>query len=804
MNLVIVESGAKAAKINKDLNSSKKLAHLGKFIVVACFGHIRDLKKKELGIDIADNFKPLFEITDDKRKTVSELKSKCAEASHIWLASDPDLEGEAIAESLVQVLKCKKYCRVTFNEINQKALERAFLQPRQINQQMVDAQLTRRIVDRLVGFELSPILWKQFDYKTYGALSAGRVQSATLNLLIQKENEITNFEKQQYWDFHGKFKFDPELNSEDKYQKELALHDGNKGNYKLNAIQDVKNFLKSIKNVWSIASIFTKTTSEKPKPPFITSTLQQEAHTKYKFSVDKTMQLAQALYEGGHITYLRTDSYNMSEDFQDTLRTFIEEKWGEEYVSDTIAKKKTSKNAQEAHECIRVTHLDVTDLSEEAKLTEEHVKLYKLIYERSLTCCMTPTLYDELHTQIKDASFTKEPVPKGTERSDSVLSDKTLHNNRENLYFSAVTKKVKFNGFQVVYGVENESENFDQMIEEYKATTITLEQINAKCNFTNPPPRYSEATLIKMLESEGIGRPSTYATIMNKLKEKNYMETKSIGGEKVEVTHLVYTPKPAIKERVAAVTVGGEKDKLVPTEIGNKVNQYLSADFNYILDKNFTALIEKNMDEVEKGTVEKLEVLTNFWNEFSPLLTKCKANFAPDEEKKERDPDPTIQGTTISYFRGKKAYVLKQDDRTAFLPIDTDISTITPEMANALFEFPKFIGIYKKEEVHLQKGQYGFYFSFKGKNYNVKEYTAEFDIEAAAKLIESGSEKVIKEWKHIGIYNGPYGPYIKSEKGICSVQKGTTVEEIKSWTEKECQAKLKEGLEYKAKIAKKK
>ena len=773
MNLVIVESGAKAKKITKDLNSSKKLSHLGKFIVCACFGHVRDLKRKELAIDIEDDFKPVFEITDEKRKTVDELRSKFAQADTVWLASDPDLEGEAIAESLLQVFKVKDYHRVTFNEINQAALERAFLNPRKIDYNLVDAQLTRRIVDRLVGFQISPLLWKKFDYNTYGALSAGRVQSATLHLLIEKENEIISHQKAMYWDFHAKFIFDPPLS--DAKKTELALHDKG-GNYKITTSpEDVRTFFHSIINDFYIDTITTKNTQEKPKAPFITSTLQQEAHTKFKFAVDKTMQLAQALYEGGHITYLRTDSYSMSDEFTAELKEYIAEKYGDEYVSDTIAKKKASKNAQEAHECIRITHLGVEDLPDEKTFTADHRKLYKLIYERTITCAMTPTIYDELHVDIRDKSFV---------------------DSKADLHFSIITKKVKFNGFQIVFGLQNEENDFEHITEQLQATNVTCDSMTAKCNFTGPPSRLSEATLIKTLESEGIGRPSTYATIMNKLKEKNYVVIKNIEGEKIDVVHLTYNlKKRTVKEKESFVTIGGEKDKIVPTEIGVKIDEYLKDDFNYILDRGFTAILEKSLDGIEHGTQDRLGILQTFWSTFEPLISKCKESLP--EEKRERRADPMIQGTDISYFLGKKGYVLKKEDRVAFLPSETDIKKLKAADAEALFAFPKFLGMYKKGDVYANKGQYGFYITYKEKNYTAKDYSDDFTIEDAVKIIDAQKERVIVEFSSIGVYNGPYGPYIKQGKDMCSLPSATSPEEVKEMSEKELKALMKRAMEEK-------
>lgn len=785
MNLVIVESGAKAKKIAKDLNSSKVLAPLGKFIVSACFGHIRDLTKKDLGIDIPNQFKPIFNISPDKTKTVVELQEQCNKCNAIWIASDPDLEGEAIADSLVAVLKIKEYHRVTFNEINQAALERAFLQPRKIHQDMVDAQLTRRMVDRLVGFQISPLLWKKFDYKHYQALSAGRVQSATLHLCIDKEKEIASFERKPQWEFQGKFsltdKDGMEQTMEGKKDNTLSLCNADGSLYKITTNkEDVHTFFSSLQNKFYIEDISTKTSKEYPKAPYITSTLQQDAHTRLKFSVDKTMKIAQALYEAGHITYLRTDSFHMSETFAESVREYITTHYGEEYVSETIAKKKAAKNAQEAHECIRVTHLDVRVLDDEEK---DMNALYQMIYARTLTCVMTPTIYDELHMSIMDRSW-------------------------KDLSFHAMTKKVKFNGFQVVYDVKNETNDFAAQMERMKQWNVSCETIVAKCGFTQPDSRFSEATLIKALESEGIGRPSTYATIMNKLKEKNYLVCKHIEGTKVEVCNVVFTPhktkKPTCKEKATTIIVGAEKDRLVPTDIGKEVDAFLSTDFSYILDKKFTAELESKLDRVEKGEAKRLDVLSAFWNTLEPLISKTQADMPTQERKGGKIEDKVIEGTDITYFLSKKGYVLKKGEKVAFLPTETDILSLSAEDANVLFSWPKVLGSHEGEIISLQKGQYGVYFTFKGKNITVKDYSESFTLADACKLLEGKNEKVIKEWSSIGIYHGPYGPYIKSGKQLCSLPKEISVEKAKELKEKEVKELLKIGLEAKKEVTKRK
>ena len=781
MNLVIVESKAKCQKIAKDLNSSRALSHLGKFTVIPSFGHIRDLKRKELSIDIQNKFKPIYETPEDKQRTLREILDKVASHSTIWLASDPDLEGEAISQGLIELCRLKDYHRVTFNEINQAALERAFLAPRKIDPHMVDAQLTRRIIDRLVGFELSPLLWKRFAYNKYGALSAGRVQSAALHILIERERTIRSFSPTQYWDFEGKFTFTPALSEEMTGKKGLPLVEHGKEHVRVDSLEAAKQFFSSCNNKWSIGEVSTKEITERPKPPFITSSLQQESHTRFKFNAEKTMKLAQTLYEAGHITYLRTDSTNMSETFQTTLREYIAETYGEEYVSDTIAKKRAAKGAQEAHECIRVTHLEAFECPEGESITADHNKLYKLIWERTVTCAMTATIYDELSIKIVDTSFAN------TQK-----------------HFLTGTKKVKFNGFQIVYGIENESNNFEVLTQTLTSTQVTCEKLQAKGSFTSPTGRFTEATLIKELESNGIGRPSTYATIMSKLHEKNYIANKDVVGTKHDVIHVTATPKVkgwSIKEKASQITIGAEKDKLHPTSIGEEVDAYLETDFTMILDKDFTAKMESDLDGIEHGQKERLSTLQTFWDTFSPLLGKKRAELPLPEEKQQQYADKSIEGTNITYFLSKKGYVLKQGDKVAFLPTETNMETLSKSQAEALFAFPRILGEHEGESVTLHKGQYGLYVSHKGKNATVKYAIEDVSLEMAVALLTSKKERIVREWSTgIGIYNGPYGQYIKSGSNLCNFPQGIDASLL---TEKQCRDLLKAGLEAKKGAVKK-
>lgn len=583
-NLVIVESLAKAKTIEKYLNTSKKLKDLGSFKVLASFGHVENLPKEELGIDIDNGFSIKYKILNDKKKIADDLKSKASHADVVWLASDADYEGEKIADSLKTLLKLKKYNRVTFTEITQKALEAALLQPRKINELMVDAQETRRILDRLVGYKLSPILWKKYNSGGKVALSAGRVQSAVMHALIQREKDIEEFQSESYWYVIGSFNIHAKVD-------DVKLHKAGRV-YKVDNLETASTLLTDIRNIFSIKGIKTKQVKQYPDAPYITSSFQQDAFSKLGLSIKRSMQIAQDLYENGHITYMRTDSYHISDVFKAAAQAFVKGKYGETYW-DGVIRKKNAKSAQEAHEAIRPTHIDVMSLE---SMTADHRKVYELIWKRTVASLLKPAIFDEITVEIVDKSF------------------------EDDMYFLATIKKLHYNGYLIVYGMENDKYDVDNIKASIK--TVTCNNIVAKNTWTSPPTRYNDSSLVKMMETEGIGRPSTYASIIQKLVEKNYVVKTDIPGDKKTTKDLIYKLNKKLTQESASVVIGAEKGRMVPTDIGMEIDVYLSSSFPYIIDSKFTSMLECDLDLIAEGEKRRLDVLNLFWNKFGKDVAK--------------------------------------------------------------------------------------------------------------------------------------------------------------------------------------
>ena len=609
MNLVIVESPGKVKTITKYLNDNLPLTKKhGKFIVMASVGHIRDLLKNELSIDIDNNFEPIYEFSNDKRKIVEALKKCVKQCSNVFIASDNDKEGEFIAESIRVALDLgQKYMRIVFTEISANALQYAIEHPNKIDQHQLDAQVTRRTLDRLVGFKLSPLLWTHFKTPKNVHLSAGRVQSALLHLIIDREQEIKNFQSKQYWSYIGTFK----LVEIDTTLENVKLCGQNGTIVKENLEKCVHSFLKGLQNSYMVRDIKTRETTKKPEPPFITSSLQQES----SFSVKRTMHLAQELYEAGHITYMRTDSFNMSEVFKTEAREFVLAKYGNKFLGDFSDSKKTKsiKGAQEAHECIRPVQISNADVD----MSLDHNTLYQLIRKRTIAFFMKKCVYDELEIRFADASF----YP------------------RDDLNFVASFKKVKFNGFLKVYDVKNDVYDFAQL---EQTKQITCGQIIAKNTWQSPPARFNESGLVKLMEQEAIGRPSTYATMIQKIADKQYVSRESPVGMEKNVKHIVYEPSPKklIREEIGIMNIGQERNVFVPQETGVQIDTFLKEHFNYIIDKQFTSIMESELDKIAEGTKKKIDVLKAFWSPFLKDLLKKqtatklspKISLKPDEK----------------------------------------------------------------------------------------------------------------------------------------------------------------------------
>lgn len=703
MNLVIVESPAKAKTITKYLNANKALAHLGTFQVMSSMGHIRDLKKKELGIDIEHDFQPTYDINEDKLKTVVELRAATKAAKAVWLASDFDREGESIAMHLREVLRPKVYKRITFTEITPKALEHAVLHPRAIDEDLVDAQETRRLLDRLVGFKLSPLLWKSF--KTGGTgLSAGRVQSAVLHLLLEREKEIADFTNGQYWHYLGDFQLQLGKGSaKPEDLSEVHLYEG-ATIAKDPQLATARQLLAKLKHTFTIAEVKSRLSRKSPDHPFITSTLQQEAYNKLGLSLKFTMGLAQELYEKGHITYMRTDSYNIAQDFRKAASDYVLATYGEAYAAGpegAASTQKKSKNAQEAHEAIRPTRPDVRAADLGTGVSAEAKKLYDMIWKRTVAYFMKPCIYDELDMKITDPGL---PTAR---------------------FFKATLSKVKFNGFMILYGIANEKYDFQaytQAIQgrQYK---LTADKITAKNTWSAPPARYNDSSIIRTLEKEGIGRPSTYASIMNKLFEKSYVVKTNVNGLEKEAVHLVSTgPGPShLKEEKTKVMVGQEQNKLVPTAIGVEVDAFLSKHFPYIVNKTFTANMEADLDAIAEADKTRLQVLRAFWTPFSKDLAKVPLP-ARGEGKQElktaskvirlANMDYTVRfaryGPVIEYVDAEKSK--KYINLKPFLKlVKKELMDIDEHDVKLLTKTPMALGKLQNQTVQLAYGPYGFY-----------------------------------------------------------------------------------------------
>ena len=606
-NLVIVESPAKAQIIKKYLNSIPELKKHGNFHVIASYGHIREKKKKE-GIDISNDFKPNYKLIESEysAKTLKNLKDNIKNSGTVWLAADLDREGEAIAWHIKEHFNLKKYKRITFNEITKDSLKNAVLKPRKIDMNLVDAQQARRFLDRIVGFEITPLLWNRFN--TNLTLSAGRVQSATLNIVIDKENEIRKHKSESYYTALGNFKVDDFSINEAKYEMKDKIH-------KFKNNKEAVSFLKSLKPKYYLQDIKTSNRTQKPPLPFITSTLQQTASGELKMSIKQVMGVAQALYEAGLITYMRTDSYNLSKDVLQNIEKYVKDNYGEKYYLGGNRTKK-SKNSQEAHEAIRPSNIKTLpkDINITGKIKADHKKLYDLIWKRTVASQMQPAKYYDIGICIKNEVF------------------------KNNQCFVGKFKIFHFDGYLVLYGQKIDN-NFD--LEKYVKKISNMKKnlkmltIHAKNTWSTPQQRFSESSIVKVLETAGIGRPSTYSSILGKLYEKNYIEKKDILGEQKEYINYTLLQNKNIKEFKVKKNVTDEKSKLVPTDTGYQINDYMLENFKNIVDSNFTSLIEDDLDKIASGNKTLIGVMSPFYKGFSKNVTSARNKNKPINTKKQ-------------------------------------------------------------------------------------------------------------------------------------------------------------------------
>ena len=738
-NLVIVESPAKAGTIQKYLGSD--------YIVKSSFGHIRDLQDNELSIDVNNGFAPQYVIPSDKKKVVAELKKAAKEASMVWLASDEDREGEAISWHLFETLGLKQENtrRIVFHEITKPAILNAIANPREIDMSLVNAQQARRVLDRLVGFELSPVLWRKIQPK----LSAGRVQSVALRLVVDKEREILGFNSEQY------YRVDAIFHPEGTPEKTLVKATLDRRFLDLESAQEFLQ--RCIGASFAICGIEKKEGTRFPAAPFTTSTLQQEASRKLRMSVSQTMSIAQRLYEHGLITYMRTDSTNLSSLAINTAKNFICDNFGPEY-SKVRQYKTKAKGAQEAHEAIRPTYIENTSIEG----TPQEQKLYELIWKRTVA------------SQMADARVLKTDI--------KVSSDKGEEK------FNVQATQVLFDGFLKLYmeGTDEPQQDDETVIlpQMNIGDRMFDKEITAEGKFTSAPSRYSEATLVKKLEELGIGRPSTYApTISTLTKGRGYIVKGDKTGEKHQVTNLILK-NGTIKQTSKTETVGSEKGRLLPQDIGMIVTDYLVKNFPDVLDYKFTANVEEEFDKIADGDMVWNSAISAFYGPFHTKVQETLSNKEYSNVSRELGVDPKDGQPLVARFGQYGPYVQKGDGENkqyASLAPGQLIESITLEEALRLFELPRTVGQLGGIDIICTKGRFGPYIKYGDKNISMPRGTdpLKIDLDSCIKLIEDSLNKktggVIAEYKDsdIQVIEGSYGPYIKHAGSNYKIPKGT-------------------------------
>ena len=735
-NLVIVESPAKAKTIEKFLGKD--------YTVKSSYGHIRDLAKKEMSIDVEDNYEPQYQISDDKKALVSELKKAVKDADKVWLASDEDREGEAIAWHLQETLKLdpKTTQRIVFNEITKTAILHAIENPRQIDMNLVDAQQARRVLDRLVGYEISPILWS----KIKPALSAGRVQSVAVRLIVEREEEIKHFESKPY--FRVTAQFHP-VDSNKILSAELNHH--------FATDSEAEAFLNSLVGAnFKISKIETKPARRTPAPPFTTSTLQQEASRKLGFSVARTMQVAQQLYESGFITYMRTDSVNLSDLALSMAKKEITSLYGADYLK-TRRYQTHTKGAQEAHEAIRPTDLSAQTVNAESAQR----RLYELIWKRTIA------------SQMADAELEKTEI------------EIAISNNQKD-HFACSGEQVKFDGFLKVYMESTDDETDEDSTRLLpklpEGTRMAMEVCEAAQHYTQHPPRYTEASLVKKLEDLGIGRPSTYApTISTILKREHIIKEDR---EATERPCTLLSLKGSSVKRSERMEKGyAEKGKLFPTDIGCVVNTFLMEHFNDILDYNFTATVEKDFDEIAAGKKAWRKVIDSFYQPFHRNIRQTQQSAQRTTGSRLLGTDPK-SGKNVYAKIGRYGTLVQigetnTDEKPLFASMKKgqSIENITLDQALELFNLPRTLGTFEDKEIIVSIGKFGPYVRHNGKFYSLGknddpyEVTLERAIEIVVKKrdAELKKEALKKDFPHeIGIHDGDpvvsnigrFGPYL--------------------------------------------
>ena len=733
-NLVIVESPAKAKTIEKYLGVNYKVA--------SSFGHISDLPSKNIGIDIENDFKPKYEVSSDKKTIVKNLKDLVKKSKTVWLASDEDREGEAIAWHLFRTLKldADNTKRIVFNEITKSAITNAINNPRSINYDLVDAQQARRVLDRIVGYELSPVLWR----KVKGGLSAGRVQSVAVRLIVEKEREIRNYVSTSTYKVEAIFK--------NSNGKEFVARLSNEFKSKDDAIDYLNSTTES---TFKVSEIVKKPVKKSAPAPFTTSTLQQEASRKLSFPVSKTMSVAQRLYESGHITYMRTDSVNLSNLAIDEAKKQVIKNFGEAYANPKNFSTK-AKGAQQAHEAVRPTNFD---MSPDNVKDYDQKRLYQLILNRTLASQMKPAELEKTNIKISSS-------------------------NRSEL-FTANGEVIKFDGYLKLYQVskDDDSAEDDGILPRFNENEIlNLEDLFATQKFSRPPYRYSEASLVKKLEELGIGRPSTYAPTISTVQNRGYVEKGSTEAKSRNVIKVSIS-NGVISENTLSEKFGSDKGKLIPTDIGMIVTDFLKNHFEYIMDYNFTAKVEQDFDNIASGKKDWTEMMKSFYGKFHPVVEDVQQNATRESGKRvlgshpENDKEVSVR---LGKF-GPMVQIGTVDDeekpKFASLPQDFQIESVTLDQALSLFELPRTLGEFQGETLEANNGRYGPYIKFGKKFVSIPagKSPTSISLEDAIVIIEDKikADAPIHVYENMDVQKGKgrFGPYIKWNNIFINVNK---------------------------------
>ena len=754
-NLVIVESPAKAKTIEKFLGSEYK--------VVSSNGHIADLPSNELGIDIENDYNPKYKITNDKKDLVKKLKNELKGVDTVWLASDEDREGEAIAWHLAENLNLNESNtkRIVFREITEKAIKNAIENPRQINKSLVDAQQARRVIDRLVGYKISPILWR----KVKGGLSAGRVQSVVLRLIAEREKEILNFNPVSSYKTTAEF-----INSNNiKFKAKYSINTNDDDNF--------NSFLDGFKNAEFIVSSIKKSPLlKKPAPPFTTSTMQQEAARKLGFNVSRTMQTAQRLYEAGHITYMRTDSVTLSETAQNSIKNAIETKFGSNYYQTRNFSNK-SKNAQQAHEAVRPTNF----LNNIQNLDADQSNLYDLIWRRTVASQMSDSKVDKTVVKIKS-------------------------NNHEGL-FQSDGEVIKFDGFLKLYIESKDNQNNDDSQNNVlpnftEGERITKDKILVTQIFSKPPFRFTEASLVKKLEELGIGRPSTYAPTITTVMNRKYVFKGTNNAQTREIVQYIIDSN--INRNVNQENYGSNKGKLVPSEVGLLVNEFLTNNFKNIIDYNFTASVENEFDSIANGSKDWKTIIDKFYNPFSLVIDDVQKNAKRETGERILGLDPK-SGRQLSVKLGKYGPIAQigkvdEDEKPLFASLlpDQQISKITADEALKLFELPVYVGDFENERVEANIGRYGPYIRYNKvfipipEGFNPFTITIEKSIDLIKAKIEAQKPILVYKSYDVTKGKGRFGPYLKWNNTFINVNKNYDFDNL---TEEDCIKLIEEKIQ---------